>query len=98
MLTRIVRMTFQPDELAAFDAIFEASKDQIRAFSGCQHVELLDDLDVPNVRVTYSLWDSPDALEAYRQSDFFRTTWAKTKVLFSEKPMAFSLGKRPSIP
>ena len=93
MLTRIVRMTFRPDEMAAFDAIFKASKDQIQAFPGCQHVDLLYDLDVPNVRVTYSLWDSPEALEAYRNSDFFRTTWIKTKVLFSEKPMAFSLEK-----
>ena len=86
-------MTFRPDELAAFMAIFDASKDQIQAFPGCQHVELLYDLDVPDVRVTYSLWDSPEALEAYRNSDFFRATWAKTKVLFREKPMAFSLGK-----
>lgn len=93
MLTRIVRMTFRPDELGTFEAIFAASKDQIRVFPGCQHVELLHDLDVPNVRVTYSLWDSPDALENYRQSDFFRATWTKTKMLFSEKPVAFSLGK-----
>ncbi len=86
-------MTFRPDELAAFDAIFEASKDKIRAFRGCRHVDLLYDLDMPNVRVTYSLWDSPEALAVYRNSNFFRATWAKTKVLFSEKPMAFSLGK-----
>ncbi len=93
MLTRIVRMTFRPDELDTFEAIFTASKAQIRAFPGCQHVELLYDIDMPNVRVTYSLWDSPGALENYRKSDFFRATWAKTKVLFSEKAMAFSLGK-----
>ena len=92
MLTRIVRMTFRPDELGTFHAIFEASKEQIRAFPGCQHVELLYDLDVPNVRVTYSLWESPEALDAYRHSAFFQATWAKTKVLFSEKPVAFSLG------
>jgi heme-degrading monooxygenase HmoA len=93
MLIRIVRMTFRPNELDAFEAIFAASKAQIQAFPGCQHVELLYDIDMPNARVTYSLWDSPDALENYRKSDFFRTTWAKTKVLFSEKAVAFSLGK-----
>ena len=90
MLIRFVRMTFQEDRLTDFLAIFEASKAQIRAFPGCHHLELLRDLDQPNVRMTHSRWESPDTLEAYRQSDLFRTTWAATKVLFADKPLAFS--------
>jgi quinol monooxygenase YgiN len=91
MLIRIVRMTFQPDELPRFEAIFEGSREQIRGFVSCQHLELLHDPDNPNVRVTLSHWESGAALEAYRQSNLFRTTWAATKVLFAEKPIAFSL-------
>ena len=90
MLIRFVRMTFQEDRLTDFLFIFDASKAQIRAFPGCRHLELLRDLDQPNVRMTHSRWESPEALEAYRQSDLFRTTWAATKVLFADKPMAFS--------
>lgn len=90
MLIRFVRMTFQEDRLTDFLSIFAASKAKIRAFSGCQHLELLRDLDQPNVRMTLSHWDSPEALEAYRQSDLFQTTWAATKVLFADKPVAFS--------
>ena len=90
MLIRFVHMTFQEDRLADFMAIFEASKQKIRAFPGCQHLELRRDLDHPNVRITHSVWESPAALEAYRQSALFRTTWAATKVLFSDKPLAFS--------
>ena len=90
MLIRIVRMTFRPDELDAFMVIFAHSHEKIRAFPGCRHLDLLRDLDNPNVRMTYSLWESPDALEAYRRSELFRTTWAATKVLFAEKPVAFS--------
>ncbi|MEZ0540616.1 putative quinol monooxygenase [Fibrella arboris] len=90
MLIRFVRMTFQEDRLADFLSIFEASKANIRAFPGCQHLELLRDLDHPTVRMTYSHWESAEALEAYRQSDLFRTTWAATKVLFADKPMTFS--------
>lgn len=90
MLIRLVRMTFQPDKIDTFTAIFNQSKDKIRAFPGCRHLELLQDLDKPNVRITYSFWDSPEALEAYRQSELFRTTWAATKLLFAEKPVAFS--------
>ena len=90
MLVRIVRMTFQEDKLPDFHAIFDRSKHQIRAFPGNRHLELLSDPGNPAVRMTYSLWDSADDLEAYRQSDLFRTTWAATKVLFAGKPVAFS--------
>ena len=83
-------MTFQDDKLPDFKAIFDRSKHHIRAFPGNRHLELLSDPDYPNVRMTYSLWDSADALDAYRQSDLFRTTWAATKVLFAEKAVAFS--------
>ncbi len=90
MLVRIVRMTFQEDKLADFHAIFDQSKHLIRAFPGNNHLQLLRDPDQPNVRMTYSLWDSADALDNYRQSDLFRTTWAATKRLFADKPIAFA--------
>lgn len=90
MLIRFVRMTFQEERLPAFLSIFDSSKAKIRAFPGCRHLELLRDLDQPNVRLTLSHWESADALAAYRQSDLFRTTWAATKVLFADKPVAYS--------
>ncbi|MEZ0607713.1 putative quinol monooxygenase [Fibrella sp. WM1] len=90
MLIRIVRMTFRADELDAFRAIFDGSRAKIRAFPGCQHLELLRDLDHPNVRLTLSHWESAEALETYRQSELFRSTWAITKVLFADRPIAFS--------
>lgn len=93
MLVRIVRMTFQEGKLADFQAIFDRSKHHIRAFAGNHHLELLRDPEHPNVRMTYSLWASAEALEAYRQSELFRTTWAATKALFSERAVAFSAEK-----
>lgn len=90
MLVRLVRMTFQEDKLTDFHALFDQSKHHIRAFPGNRHLELLSDPDNPAVRITYSLWNSASDLEAYRQSELFRTTWAATKVLFAEKPVAFS--------
>lgn len=91
MLIRIVRMTFRPEAVAEFEAIFNDSKTRISAFPGCQHLELLRDLDQPTIFCTYSHWDGPAALEAYRQSEFFKTTWTKTKGLFGEKAVAFSV-------
>ena len=90
MLVRIVRMTFEEDKLPDFHALFDQSKHRIRAFPGNRHLELLRDPDNPGVRITYSLWDSADDLEVYRQSELFSTTWAATKVLFAEKAVAFS--------
>jgi len=90
MLIRIVRMTFQPEKVDDFLAIFHQSKEKIRNFEGCQHLELWQDLDTPNVLTTHSHWHGTEALEKYRQSDLFKTTWAATKVLFADKPQAFS--------
>jgi heme-degrading monooxygenase HmoA len=90
MLVRIVRMTFREDTLPDFHTIFDRSKHHIRAFPGNRHLELLRDPDQPNVRITYSLWESADDLEAYRQSELFLTTWAATKRLFATKAVAFS--------
>ncbi|MFD1144930.1 putative quinol monooxygenase [Larkinella insperata] len=91
MLVRIVRMAFQEGKTSEFLALFDASKQRIRAFPGCRHLELLRDLDQPTVYVTYSHWESPEALEQYRRSDLFITTWAATKALFADRPAAFSL-------
>lgn len=91
MLLRIVRMEFQPDKLQDFDQIFLESRDKIAAFPGCHHVEMCKDPALEHVRYTFSKWAGPEALEAYRRSELFRTTWARTKVLFSGKPNAYSL-------
>ncbi len=91
MLIRIVRMTFDPDKVDEFREIFEESKEKIRARPGCQHLELWRDLHQANVFVTHSHWDSEDALNAYRESELFRATWKKTKALFSDRALAFSV-------
>ncbi len=84
-------MVFQEAHVTDFRSIFDSSKRQIRAFPGCRHLELLRDPDQPATFVTYSHWDSPEALEQYRRSDLFRTTWAATKPLFAQRATAFSV-------
>lgn len=93
-IIRIVRMTFHADKVNDFLAIFEASKHKIRAFEGCNHLELWQDADNPAIFMTHSHWIHADALENYRQSELFQTTWAKTKTLFAAKPMAFSAERK----
>lgn len=84
-------MTFRPDATEDFLNVFKEAQPRIAAFPGCTHVELIRDIHRPEIMMTYSIWDSEDALESYRQSELFQTTWAKTKVLFNDKPKAWSL-------
>ncbi len=93
MIIRIVKMSFDPLKVDDFLRIFDAVKDKINAFEGCTHVELLKDVNNPNVFFTHSHWVTSDHLEEYRSSMLFRTTWALTKILFIEKPEAWSLQK-----
>ncbi len=91
MIKRIVKLTFREELVPDFMAIFEESKDKIRAFEGNLHLELLRDVAQPNVLFTLSFWENEQALENYRQSALFQTTWAKTKALFADKPAAWTV-------
>ena len=84
-------MTFQDDKVDKFLEIFENSKEMIRSFEGCYHMELCRDLKSPQTMFTYSIWESENSLENYRNSDFFKDTWSKTKVLFKEQADAWSV-------
>jgi heme-degrading monooxygenase HmoA len=91
MIKRLVKLTFRPEEVEYFiSEVFENSKTQIRAFSGCRHMELLQEEAQKNVLFTLSIWETESNLEAYRHSDLFQATWAKTKVLFADKPQAWT--------
>jgi len=96
-LIRIVRMQFREDALSTFEAVFAESQGRIAAFPGCKGVSLLSDPENSCVRYTYSIWESAEALNSYRKSELFETTWAKTKPLFSDRPQAFSLIQGPEI-
>ena len=91
MIKRIVKLTFQEDKVEDFIQIFEESKNKIRQFPGCQHLELWHARQPSNIFFTYSYWDSEDALNAYRYSELFIQTWAKTKPLFQDRAEAWSI-------
>ena len=92
-IIRIVRLSFEERGIDEFFSIFEESKNLIRSFEGCTCLELLKDHNHSNVFYTHSKWKSNDALEKYRESELFKTTWQKTKLLFNAKPQAFTLEK-----
>ncbi len=91
MITRVVRMEFAPEKVAAFLELFNATKSQIRHFPGVMYLELHRDASNPNVFYTYSHWQDEASLEAYRVSALFESVWSRTRVLFAGRPLAYSL-------
>lgn len=90
MIKRLVKMRFRSEEVDKFKALFDQQKEKIRAFPGCEFLELLQSQDDPQIFFTLSFWTGEDALEAYRSSQLFKGTWAATKELFEARPEAWS--------
>jgi len=84
-------MTLKKDKIADFQCIFEQSKEAISGFEGCLYLELCRDTSHENVYFTYSHWTSEEALDTYRNSQFFRSTWNEIRALFATKAEAYSL-------
>ena len=84
-------MQFRPEEVENFKELFDSIKSKIRQFEGCSHLELWQDVKVPETFMTYSYWESEAHLEGYRHSDLFKNVWSQTKIKFAEKPMAWSV-------
>jgi quinol monooxygenase YgiN len=94
MLVRIVKLTFKKENIASFERIFAETQQKIQNFKGCSLLELYQDINDPVIFFTYSHWENTKYLEDYRQSDLFRETWSKTKILFDAKPEAWSISKK----
>lgn len=84
-------MKFHPENVERFKSIYAENWRYIQGFDGCSHVELLQDKTDESVFFTYSHWVNEQALEKYRHSELFKKVWSSTKVLFSDKPQAWTL-------
>lgn len=91
MIKRIVKLTIKEEHIDAFRSIFAKSKDHIASQPGCYHVEMLQDVKDPRLCFTYSIWEDQASLDQYRKSALFGEVWPKTKALFDDKPVAWSL-------
>ena len=97
MFVRIVKMSFHPEHIDQFLANFEKKKQFIRNSPGCRLLELYRGKQDSNIFFTYSYWDKEEDLENYRHSELFKEVWAETKVLFNDKPEAWSVDKVVSL-
>jgi quinol monooxygenase YgiN len=90
MIVRIVKLTLQPEKVEDFLSLFQRYKKDIAAFSGCKHLQGLQDITNINVFFTYSHWESEEALNTYRHSELFNEVWPQAREWFEEKPEAWS--------
>ena len=90
MLIRIVQLTIRKESVRSFLDVFAEASPHIRAVPGCQGLELGESIEPQGGFATISRWDSPEALERYRSSEFFRENWSAIKPMFAAKPQAFS--------
>lgn len=93
MITRIVKLKFQERYITDFKEFTKDIETTIRNQKGCLHLEIYQDILDKSIFFTYSKWESEDALNNYRKSDFFRNIWPKTKLWFAGKPEAWSVIK-----
>lgn len=91
MIKRIVKMSFIPGKEEEFKSVFRDNWQLIRNFEGCRHVELLQDKETSSVFFTYSVWESEECLNAYRNSELFKRVWGATKLLFNNRAQAWSV-------
>jgi len=92
MFVRIVKMVFQADKIDEFlELMMHKNTPRIRAFDGCEYLQVFRDKNDPNIVFTYSHWINEAALENYRQSDLFKEMWAGAKSRFAEKAQAWSV-------
>lgn len=91
MVTRLVKMHFKEEHVNDFLSLFNANKHLIASFPGCTSLQLKRDVNTPAIFFTVSEWNSEADLENYRNSELFKGVWAKTKVLFRDKPEAWTI-------
>ena len=91
MIIRIVKLTFEQEHVDEFLQLFNAAKEKILSFDGCMQLELLKDIEQPNVFFTHSIWENKECLQNYRNSRIFRSYWKETKKMFASRAEAWSL-------
>jgi quinol monooxygenase YgiN len=90
-------MTFIPEKVEEFQALFHDTKEHIRNFEGVQKLELYRDKHQDNIFFTYSVWDDLHHLDLYRRSELFKNVWSETRLKFREKAEAWSVDKLVSL-
>ncbi len=90
MITRIVELQIQAEQIGAAKKLLEDVAPKVRNMPGCRRLEIMFDIHRKGRVTTYSYWESETNLNEYRDSDVFLVFWKAIKPMFSEKARAWS--------
>lgn len=90
MITRIVKMEIEANQMNLFVKIFEQHAIKMKTVEGCMTMELVKDIFTPTTVFTISVWQGEKALDTYRTSQLFNLIWSELKPLFCAKPAAWT--------
>jgi quinol monooxygenase YgiN len=90
MITRLVKMAFQVENIPDFLELFDRKKHAIKSSEGCLSLQLLLHAKNDGIIFTISVWKDEASLERYRKSDLFKNTWQATKIYFADRPEAWT--------
>ncbi|NEN24326.1 antibiotic biosynthesis monooxygenase [Cryomorpha ignava] len=90
MVIRIVELHIHRDRLEKAQLLLAEVAPNVRKMDGCSHLNILEGLNNNAHITTYSYWKSEDHLNAYRQSNVFKTFWGEIKPLFAMPARAWS--------
>jgi hypothetical protein len=84
-------MQIKDTEIENFVSLVKTIRNKILSSEGCTQVNILEDKQNPSTFFSYSLWNSEQDLENYRNSELFKGVWSEAKALFSEPAQAWSV-------
>jgi quinol monooxygenase YgiN len=93
MITRIVKLNFQDDKVDDFLSLFDQVVSKVNEQPGCLQMYMLRDIQNPSIFITYSIWESEEQLNKYRNSHLFSSIWPTIKPWFASKAEAWSMNK-----
>ena len=80
-------------EVETFKTYFDTVCETIRHQDGCTLLQAWQEVSDPSVFFTYSVWNSADDLENYRNSAFFLQFWKTVKPWFADKAEVWTFDK-----
>lgn len=98
MVTRIVKLTMQENEIETFKTYFATVCEIIRSQEGCHLLQAWQDIHHPEIFFTYSIWTAEEDLDRYRDSAFFLKFWKTVKPWFGAKTEVWSFNKIVDLP
>ena len=90
-MKRIVKLILLEGEEENFLNIYRTRNPSLKNVKGCQSTCVLKSITSDQEFFTLSVWDSVQALEDYRNSEYFKETWSLVKQLLGGKTQVWNL-------